>query len=74
MKLSILVAAAFAAIALTSAAYAQTSQTYNFGEGQAGKSSGAQTEPARQDAKTPAHRHRKHLAHRAVRSPRTNTH
>ncbi|AHE28411.1 hypothetical protein [Burkholderia pseudomallei] len=74
MKLSILVAAACAAIALASAAYAQTSQTYHFGEGQAGMSSGAQTAPARHAAKTPAHRHRKHRAHRAVRSPRTYTH
>ncbi|AJY43824.1 hypothetical protein BW21_1928 [Burkholderia humptydooensis] len=38
MKLSIFIAAACAAFALTTAARAQTSQTYRFGEGQSGLS------------------------------------
>ncbi|AJX31140.1 hypothetical protein [Burkholderia oklahomensis] len=77
MKLSIFIAAACAALALTSAVHAQTSQTYQFGEGQSNLSGGAQAAPARHAAKTTHHRkQRRHHARRthAVRTQRTYAH
>ncbi|WP_369828260.1 hypothetical protein [Burkholderia singularis] len=78
VKLTILIGAASAALALTSAAIAQTqpAQNYQFGEGQAAPAAGAQPAqaapaPMQNDAppaKTAHHRkhHNKHHKHHAV--------
>ncbi|KVK78728.1 hypothetical protein [Burkholderia sp. MSMB1498] len=75
MKLSILIAAACAAFALTALTPVAHAQTYHFGEGQTGMSGGAQATPTRHAVKTTHHhKQRRHHVRRAVRAPRTYAH